>query len=75
MGMYTEIFVNVDLKPETPEEVLAVLRAEIVDVESEPNIPPPETLKAVVKMAEEWKSPPLVGLTREKEWWRGGRPR
>lgn len=27
MGMYTEIFVNVDLKPETPEEVLAVLRA------------------------------------------------
>lgn len=27
MGMYTEIFVNVDLKPETPEEVIAVLRA------------------------------------------------
>lgn len=27
MGQYTEIFVNVDLKPETPEEVLAVLRA------------------------------------------------
>jgi hypothetical protein len=25
--MYTEIFVNVDLKKETPEEVLAVLRA------------------------------------------------
>lgn len=27
MGMYTEIFVNVDLKPDTPEDVLAVLRA------------------------------------------------
>ena len=27
MGMYTEIFVNVDLKAETPDEVLAVLRA------------------------------------------------
>ena len=27
MGMYTEIFVNVDLKPDTPEEVLSVLRA------------------------------------------------
>lgn len=27
MGMYTEIFVNVDLKPETPEDVIAVLRA------------------------------------------------
>lgn len=27
MGMYTEIFVNVDLKPETPDQVLAVLRA------------------------------------------------
>lgn len=27
MGAYTEIFVNVDLKPDVPEEVLAVLRA------------------------------------------------
>ena len=27
MGMYTEIYVNVDLKPETPEEILSVLRA------------------------------------------------
>ena len=27
MGMYTEIFVNVDLKPETPPEVIAVLQA------------------------------------------------
>jgi hypothetical protein len=27
VGMYTEIYVNVDLKPETPERVLAVLRA------------------------------------------------
>lgn len=27
MGMYTEIYVNVDLKPDVPEEVLAVLRA------------------------------------------------
>ena len=27
MGMYTEIYVNVDLKKETPKEVLDVLRA------------------------------------------------
>ena len=27
MGMYTEIFVNVDLKPETPADVIAVLQA------------------------------------------------
>ena len=27
MGMYTEIFVNVDLKPEAPDDVIAVLRA------------------------------------------------
>ena len=27
MGMYTKIFVNVDLKPETPPEVIAVLQA------------------------------------------------
>lgn len=27
MGMYTEIFINVDLKPETPEAILSVLRS------------------------------------------------
>ena len=27
MGMYTEIYVNVDLKPGTPEEVIKVLKA------------------------------------------------
>ena len=27
MGMYTEIFVNADLKPETPDEVIATLKA------------------------------------------------
>jgi hypothetical protein len=27
MGMYTEIYVNVDLKQETPDEVLNVLKA------------------------------------------------
>ena len=27
MGMYTEIYVNVDLKPDTPDEIINVLRA------------------------------------------------
>lgn len=27
MGMYTEIYVNVDLKPETPTEIIEVLKA------------------------------------------------
>jgi hypothetical protein len=27
MGMYTEIYINVDLKPETPDEVINTLKA------------------------------------------------
>lgn len=42
MGMYTEIYINVDLKPETPESVLAVLRAMCGDEDQSPLAGKPE---------------------------------
>lgn len=35
MGMYTEIYVNVDLKRDTPEEVIHVLKAMCGKLEEE----------------------------------------
>ena len=39
MGMYTEIYVNVDLKPETPSAILATLR-DIIEGENPEGFPP-----------------------------------
>jgi hypothetical protein len=36
MGMYSEIYVNVDLKPETPEDIINVLRAMCGDENKKP---------------------------------------